>query len=206
MAQSSEMQRTSTQTTQPTTTSSPNGTTNPSKKGKIGRRALLAAGGVGACAVGVALVPVAVSELENYASNEAHQALANGIAQGEQAIINDLAVLEGVALDDAIQIAEWTKLAVDFIVKPVAIGVAAIGDATLDGMNNALIATQNGLDVIHVHPEFLGKMQQIVQSWHDNLHSLPIALTAYADADTLAALKYLKALKSKVQQSGGKTS
>ncbi len=160
---------------------------------------------MGACAVGVALVPVAVSELENYASNAAHQALTDGIAQGEQAIINDLAVLEGVALDDAIQIAEWTKLAVDFIVKPIATGVAFIGDGLLDGLNSALADLDGGLHAINIHVTQIHALRKMVQSWHDNLHNLPIALTAYGDADTLAALKYLKALKAKVQESGGKT-
>jgi hypothetical protein len=203
MAQSSETKYTSTPATQPTS-SSP-AAANPSQKGKIGRRALLAAGGIGACAVGAALVPVAVSELEKYASDQAHQALTDGIAQGEQAIINELAVLEGVALDDAIQIAEWTKLAVDFIVKPIATGVAFIGDGLLDGLNSALADLDGGLHAINIHVTQIHALRKMVQSWHDNLHNLPITLTAYGDADTLAALKYLRALKAKVQEKGCKT-
>ncbi|HLY29938.1 MAG TPA: hypothetical protein VKQ36_02810 [Ktedonobacterales bacterium] len=209
MAQSSEMQHSSPptpSTVRPVETAPTPSANTPSQKGKIGRRALLAAGGVGACAVGVALVPVAISELENYASNQAHQALENGIQQGEQAIINDLAVLEGVALDDAILVAKWTKLGVDYIVRPVATVVAAIGDAALSGLSAALGDLDGGLHAVHVDITQIHALRQIVQSWHDNVNKLPIALTAYGDADSEAALKYLQALKKKVDEQQKSTS
>lgn len=212
MAQPNESQVTSQPTSQmsqanttPGATVTPDQTTKPKGTGKFGRRALITTAGVGVCAVGVALTPLAIKDATQFASDQAHQALTDGIAQGEQSIINELGQIEGVALDDAIKVAELTRLAVQYIVLPVSKVVAATGDFLLNGLNTALTATQQGLNDVHIHISQISSMQQIVQSWHDNLHQLPIELNAYATADIISAENYLKALRKKVQASGGST-
>lgn len=201
-ASTQQMTQSSQATTAPLTTPA---STQPRKRGKFGRRALIATAGVGVCAAGVALTPLAIRDASQFASDQAHQALTNGIAQGEQAIINDLGQIEGVALDDAIAVAELTRLAVQYVVLPVSKVAAFTGDALLSGLNQALTATQQGLNDVHIHISQISSMQQIVQSWHDNLHQLPIAITAYSTADIISAENYLKALRAKVKAAGGST-
>ncbi len=209
MAQSNSSQASTQQTTQSsqanTTPLTAPASTQPRKRGKFGRRALIATAGVGVCAAGVALTPLAIRDASQFASDQAHQALTSGIAQGEQAIINDLGQLEGVARDDAIAVAELTRKAVQFIVLPVSKVVAVIAGDGLAVLDTALTATQQGLNDVHIHISQISAMQQIVQSWHSNVNQLPIALTAFANADIISAENYLKALRAKVQASGGST-
>jgi len=209
MAQPNSSQASTQQTTQSTQAntmpiSAPT-TAQTGKRGKFGRRALIATAGVGVCAAGVALTPLAIRDASQFASDQAQHALTSGIAQGEQAILNDLGQIEGVALDDAIAVAELTRLAVQYVVLPVSKVAAFTGDALLSGLNQALTATQQGLNDVHIHISQISSMQQIVQSWHDNLHQLPIAITAYSTADIISAENYLKALRAKVKAAGGST-
>ncbi|MEO7001118.1 MAG: hypothetical protein ABI068_04895 [Ktedonobacterales bacterium] len=168
--------------------------------GKLGRRALLAGAGVAACAAGVALVPVAENSLQNYAQQQANNALQAGIAQGEQAVLNDLANLEGIAIDDAIQVAELTRLGVKYILLPVATVIATLeGDAIqllIDGVNSAV----TNLAKINIHISQLTTLQSILNAWHTNITQLPITLKAYANADITSAETYLKALKKRIDQ------
>jgi len=213
MAQTNESQVTSQPTTQmsqanttPISTTPSDETTKPKRGGKFGRRALIATAGVGVCAAGVALTPLAIKDATQFASDQAHAALQNGIAQGEQAVINELGQLEGVALDDAIAVAELTRKAVQFIVLPVSKVLATITGDGLAVLDGALTKIQQGQDIIHfnVIPQ-IGGMKTMVESWRNDVNQLPIRLTAFTNADIISAENYLKALRKKVQQSGGST-
>ena len=153
-----------------------------------------------ACAAGVALVPVADNALNNYAQQQVNNALQAGIAQGEQAVLNDLANLEGVAIDDAIKVAELTRLGVKYILLPVSQVVATLeGDAVqllIDGVNMAV----SNLAKINVHISQLNALLSILTAWHTNITQLPITLNAYANADITSAETYLKALKKRIDQ------
>ncbi len=213
MAQSNESQVTSQQSSQmsqanttPISTGAAEQPTQRKLTGKIGRRALLATAGVGVCAAGVAVTPLVVKDLTQLASNEAHQALTDGIAQGEQAVINELGQIEGVALDDAIAVAELTRKAVQFIVLPISRLLATITGDGLAVLDGALGKIQQGQDIIHfnVIPQ-IGGLRHMVESWRNDVNQLPITLTAFANADIISAENYLKALRKKVQQNGGST-
>jgi len=168
--------------------------------GKLGRRALLAGAGVGACAVGVALVPTAENALQNYAKQQVDNAYAQGIADAQHALLSDLANLEGVAIDDAIRIAEVTRLGVKYILLPVVTVVATLeGDGVqllIDGVNSAV----SNLAKINVHISQLTALQSILNAWHTNITQLPITLNAYANTDITSAETYLKAVKKRIDQ------
>jgi len=213
MAQPNESHVTSQPTSQmsqanttPGATSDSGQTTKPKGTGKFGRRALIATAGVGVCAAGVALTPLAIKDASQFASDQAHAALTNGIAQGEQAVINELGQIEGVALDDAIAVAELTRKAVQYIVLPVSKVLATIAGDGLGVLDGALTKIQQGQDIIHfqVIPQ-IGGLKTMVESWRSNINQLPIALTAFTSADIISAENYLKALRKKVQASGGST-
>src|SRR5579864_5121226 len=74
--------------------------------GKLGRRALVGVAAVSVCAAGVALTPTAERIAQQIGQKAIDDAYAAGIAAGRQALLSELAQLEGVPLDAAIQVAE----------------------------------------------------------------------------------------------------
>jgi hypothetical protein len=164
---------------------------------QVGRRALLVTAGLGVCAAGAVATPLALKYAGDVASAEANQALQHGIDLGRQELLAELKQLENVAIDDAVAIAELTRLGVKYIVLPVAQLVATIGGDALQVVLNA-IGFANGI----VHNSVLDALYAVIKSWHDNLTQLPITLSSYANADINGAETYLKALQAKINAAG----
>src|SRR5262249_48962124 len=110
----------------------------PSRKpARWGRRALLAAAGVGVCAAGVELVPIAVKRAGDFTQAQVSSAFEAGVDQGRRALLDELAQLEGITLEGAISVAELTRLAVKVFVLPLAQLNATITGDLLSALGNA---------------------------------------------------------------------
>lgn len=168
--------------------------------GKLGRRALIGAAAVSVCAAGVALAPSAEQALQKASKQAIDQAYAAGIAAGRQALMSELSQLEGVPLDAAIQVAEWTRMAVLYIVRPVAQLFATIAGDALGALVAAINSAQSNLASINVHISQLDQLKSLFTQWQTGVEQLPIELTKYATADIDSAENYLKALKKHLQQ------
>lgn len=167
---------------------------------KFARRALIGAAAVSVCAAGVALAPAAEQALQKASQQAIDQAYAAGIAAGRQALMSELAQLEGVPLDAAIQVAEWTRMAVLYIVRPVSQLFATIAGDALGAMIAAINSAQSHLASINVHISQLDQLKSLFAQWQTGVTQLPIDLTKYATADIDSAENYLKALKKHIQQ------
>ena len=168
--------------------------------GKLGRRALVGVAAVSVCAAGVALTPSAERIAQQVGQQAIDQAYAAGIAAGRQALLSELAQLEGVPIDAAIEVAKLTRLAVLYIVRPVAQLFATIAGDALGGLIAALTSAQQHLASINVHIAQLDQLKSLFSEWQQGVESLPVALTHYATADIDSAENYLNSLKKQIQQ------
>jgi hypothetical protein len=187
---------------QPATPGAASVTTGERKRGTgaLGRRALVGVAAVSVCAAGVALTPTAERIAQQIGQQAVEDAYAAGIAAGRQALLSELAQLEGVPLDAAIQVAELTRLAVLYIVRPVAQLFATVAGDALGGFIAAISSAQQHLGSINVHISQLDQLKSLLSQWQQGVQQLPIALTQYATADIDSAENYLKALKKQIQQ------
>ena len=128
------------------------------------------------------------------------QAYAAGIAAGRQALLSELAQLEGVPIDAAIEVAQLTRLAVLYIVRPLAQLFATIAGDALGAFIAAITSAQQHLASINVHITQLDQLKTLFTQWQQGVQQLPISLTHYATADIDSAENYLKSLKKQIQQ------
>lgn len=168
--------------------------------GTLGRRALVGVAAVGVCAAGVALTPTAERIVSQVGQQAIDQAYAAGIAAGRQALLGELAQLEGVPIDAAIEVAKLTRLAVLYIVRPVAQLFATIAGDALGGLIAAIISAQQHLASINVHIDQLDQLKSLFTQWQQGVKQLPVSLTHYATSDIDSAENYLNSLKKQIQQ------
>jgi hypothetical protein len=153
---------------------------------KVGRRALL--GVAAATVVGVGAGSAITPELESML-----------IERGRQAAFNELKILaEDVTIDEALKVAQWTRAAVLYIVRPLASLVATGGSDALSGLISAISNSEDALGHLAIHIGQLDQLKTLLTTWRDNLNQLPITLQAYVNADADSAAKYLTALKQKI--------
>ncbi|MGO8951103.1 MAG: hypothetical protein ACLQUY_26315 [Ktedonobacterales bacterium] len=169
-------------------------------RGKVTRRVLLGAVGVGACAGAVALAPIAVEKAGYYTKQELDQAIQNGIAQGRKDLLAELKSLEGVGLDTAVAVAKVTRFAVQYIVKPLLdLNSTVQGDIFLI-LANGVASAQSILGGIPFVPSSaiaaLNNVQALLRTWHENESNEKLG--QYAVEDVTAAETYLEALQKKV--------
>lgn len=174
--------------------------------GKMARRLLFAAGGLALCGGCVALTPVAVNSAKQYTEDQLRAAFENGVNSARQNLLNDLKQLEVggeiISLDAAIAAATLTKLAVKYVVGPVATVVAALGTSALDILVNALATVINGIGHIPNSSGLVQPLQQLhdmLATWRVNLSLLPQEINQYATWDVNSAQSYLAALKAKIE-------
>lgn len=170
--------------------------------GQLGRRVLLTTvAGVGLCGAGAALTPLALDKAKQYATDQFAAGLEAGANQARQELLSELEQLEGVSLDAALQVAQLTKLAVQYIVLPVATAVAAIGAGALDLLIAAVDGVRSGLSYIPGSAQYsqpLDRLHDMLGSWRTGVKLLPIELSAFANADIASAQTYLNSLKAKI--------
>lgn len=171
----------------------------PKKGGAFGRRALIGTVAAAAvCAGGVALAPTAEKMVENASQAAIDAAYKAGIQAGRQALLAELRNLEGVPLDAAIEVAEVTRLAVLYIVRPVSQLFATIAGDALSVLLSALSTAKSKLASINVHISQLDQLTSLLTQWKNNVKQLPIEITQYATHDIDSAENYLKSLKKTI--------
>jgi len=175
-------------------------------KRRFGRRALLGVAGLGLCCGAAAATPIAVQKIGLYTQQQLDDALQAGIQQGRQAVLAELRNIEGVALEEAIIIADLTRRGVTFYVKPLADLAASLAGDALAGLANVVAFARDhtpdtnilGLDV---HSS-LSALASTLNNWHDAVAGDPLG--AYLVTDVTIAESYLKNLQKKIngQDSG----
>jgi|GEM_PF-6505697 len=145
---------------------------------KLGRRALLTAGGtVVAAGIIVAEAPLA-----------AHY--------GRRLLAEEIANLEGIALDDASKAADITAQAVEVIVMPIA---SALSGLSIDSLN----AIAAGIDAVEkipgIDPTALNALKGILAGWKQNVALFPATIKTLNETNRDAGKKYLASLKAKQQ-------
>jgi hypothetical protein len=171
----------------------------PKKGALFGRRALIGTVAAAAvCAGGVALAPTAEKMVQQASQAAIDAAYKAGVQAGRQALLAELRNLEGVPLDAAIEVAEITRMAVLYIVRPVAQLFATIAGDALSILLSALVTAKSKLDSINVHISQLDQLTSLLTQWQANVKQLPIAVTEYATHDIDSAENYLKSLKKTI--------
>jgi hypothetical protein len=145
---------------------------------------LIATAAVGACAVATPFVIEKGAEL--------------GETEVKALLQHEIGTLEGIALEDALKVAELTRKVVQYIVVPLARFVSGIEGDAIQGMITSLTPIKNLADRFHISIPFLDGFLQLLTTWHANISLLPISLQAYANADINGAEAYLRALQAKV--------
>lgn len=188
------------------TVATPTAPTRQGGGGKMGRRLLFAAGGLALCGGCAALTPVALNSAKQYTEDQLRAAFENGVISARQTVLNDLKQLEVggeiISLDAALAAASLTKLAVKYIVGPVASVVATLGGAALDLLVNTVSAVISGLHYIPGSSGLEQPLQQLhdmLTTWRLNLTLLPQTINQYANWDVESAQSYLTALKAKIE-------
>lgn len=184
-------------TTQPMSPTTPTAT--PKKGGALGRRALIGVAAVAVCAAGVAVAPTVATMVEDASKSAVDAAYKAGVDAGRQALLAELRQLEGIPLDAAIQVAEVTRMAVLYIVRPVSQLFATITGDALGLLLGGLSAAKSNLATINVHISQLDQLTSMLSSWQTNINQLPITLTDYATHDIDSSETYLKNLKKTIE-------
>lgn len=169
-------------------------------KRQFGRRALLGVAGLGICCGAAAAAPIAVQKVGLYTQQQLDDALQAGIQQGRQAVLAELRNLEGLAIEEAINVADLTRRGVTFYVKPLADLVSTLAGDALAGLANVVSFARDhtpdasilGLDV---HSS-LTALANVLNQWHDAVAGDPLG--TYLVTDVTAAEAYLKALQKKI--------
>ena len=180
------------------------------KSKKMSRRGVLF--GLGAAAVGGAgiaayeLVPKIPSALDGAATNVEHQiqaAFEKGLAQGadnaRRELIGALETIDGFTIDGAIGAAKLMRIAYDVFVSPIITQSANIAGDVLNAMLSAVKTARGVLAQSFLDNSTLQAVQKVLQSWVDQVSTLPKQLNAITDTDLDGAQAYLSALKQKIE-------
>ncbi len=155
------------------------------KQGNVGRRALIATGAAAALGVGIIEAPLAVN-------------------LGRRLLAEELANLEGIALDTASAAVDATYQAVELIVEPIAGALSSISAESLDGL---ILVVDNALKIPGLDTNValgLHNLRTILQAWKVNVGLFP-ATVARVDAQPRdAGKRYLAALKAKQKADAAK--
>lgn len=179
------------------------------KSKKVSRRGVLF--GLGAAVVGGAgvaayeLVPKIPSALDNAATNVEQQvqaAFEKGLAQGadnaRRELIGALETIDGFTISGAIGAAKLTRVAYDVFVSPIITQSANIAGDVLSAMLSAVKTARGVLAQSFLDNSTLVAIQKVLQSWVDQVSTMPKQLNAITDTDLDGAQAYLNALQKKI--------
>lgn len=167
---------------------------------QMGRRALIAAAGLG-------VVGVVVAEKDNILNgvgNLTQQEIQNAVNAGRRALASELANLEGVGLDVASEVADVTHNAVNFFVVPIANLLSGLTQITLDVAIGAVEKAQGFTQLVHIDVQALGTLDTIMKQWRANVAAFPAVVQSLNNVDTSSAKTYLAALKTKIEREAAK--
>jgi hypothetical protein len=180
------------------------------RKGGLTRRGLLM--GIGAAAVvgtGVAAyeyapkIPQALGETGANIEKQLQDAFNKGVAQGAEAarkeLITALDNLEGLTLVGAVTAARLTRVAYDVFVSPVIQFGANIATDFLAAMLKAFKTARMLLAGVYQDNATLQAIQKVLESWVDQVTTMPKQLNSITQADLDGAQAYLRALQRKIE-------
>ncbi len=163
---------------------------------QMGRRALIAAAGLGIVGIGVAEAPKILDGVGHLTEQE----LQNAINFGRQQLAKELTKLEEIPIEVAADVAGITKGALDNFVVPI-LNVLTTVTADVVGVVKGAVQFAEGFPALNSSQK--GFMQQVVQIlglWQSNLTKVPLLVKTIGDHDTSSAQKYLTALQAKLEQ------
>jgi hypothetical protein len=180
------------------------------RKGGLTRRGLLM--GIGAAAVvgtGVAAyeyapkIPQALGETGANIEKQLQDAFNKGVAQGAEAarkeLITALDNLEGFTLEGAVTAARLTRVAYDVFVSPVIQFGANIATDFLTAMLKSFKTARMLLAGVYQDNATLQAIQKVLESWVDQVTTMPKQLNTITQADLDGAQAYLRALQRKIE-------
>jgi hypothetical protein len=163
---------------------------------KMGRRALIAAAGLGVVGIAVA----EKDQILNGVGNLTQQEIQNAINAGRRELAKELANVEGIGIDVAENVADITHNAVNLFVLPIASLLAGLTEITLDVASGAVEKAQQFTQLLHIDVQALQTLDGILKQWKANVAVFPIAVKSLNDTDTTSAKTYLNALKAKLER------
>ena len=167
---------------------------------QMGRRALIAAAGLGVVGIGVAEAPKILDGVGHLTEQE----LQNAINYGRQQLANELTKLEEIPVGVAAEVAAITKGALDNFVVPI-LNVLTTVTADVVGVVKGAAQFAGGLPGLNSGQRgFIQQVVQILGLWQSNLTKVPLLVKSIGDQDTEAAHKYLTALQAKLEQEASK--
>ncbi|HST89303.1 MAG TPA: hypothetical protein VLJ14_13085 [Ktedonobacterales bacterium] len=168
-------------------------------RGKLGRRALLGAAGVGVCAGAVAFGPGLVQQAglftEQQLQQEVQRHVAAAVAAERQHVLNELKQIEDVSIEAAIGVAGLTRAGVNAIVLPMTKFTSTITADALAALANAVQGAHDTLSHFNITLAQLDDFHALLLLWSTNVRQLPTALDLYANTDITQAERYLTNLK-----------
>ncbi len=169
----------------------------------------LAVGGAGVAAYEIApkipgVVNGAASNIEHQLEDAFNKGLAQGADNARKELLTALQNLEGFTLDGAIGAAKLTRQAYTVFVSPIVkVGSVIAGDF-LTTMLRAVTTARGWLKNAYLDNGTLEAVQTILQSWVNDVKTLPQQLDAITATDLDGAQSYLKALEAKVKDEQAK--
>jgi hypothetical protein len=168
---------------------------------KMGRRALIAAAGLGVVGIAVAEKDNILNGVGNLASTE----IQNAINAGRKALAQELVNLEGVAVTGAEDAANITYNAVNAFVLPIADLLAGIGEVTLSVASFAVEKAQQFTQLLHIDITALQTLDGILKGWQQNVAAFPTVVASLNNSEHTAAVTYLTKLKATLEREGAQT-
>lgn len=181
------------------------------KKKGVTRRKLL--WGLGLAAVGGGTIaaielgpklPQAVENAGNNLEKQLEASFQKGVQAGEEAVrkefINALDSMEGVSLDAAIAAARLTRVAYDVFVSPLVTLAATVTGDFLSVTLRVVQTARSWLDRIGQDNDTMLALQNVLQSWVNEVNKMPQQIQTITDTDLDGAQAYLRAVQRKVQQ------
>ncbi len=166
----------------------------------MGRRALIAAAGLGIVGIGVAEAP----NILGAAGHLTEQELQNAINAGRKALANELVNLETIPVDVAVDVANITHFAVNLFVIPIVDILSGITQVTLDVASFAVEKAQGFSQLLGIDITALKTLDGILKQWKTNVALFPATVQSLNNVDTKAATTYLEALKAKLHAEASK--
>jgi len=181
------------------------------KKKGVTRRKLL--WGLGLAAVGGGTIaaielgpklPQAVENAGNNLEKQLEEQFQKGVQAGADQVrrefITALDSMEGVSLDAAIAAARLTRVAYDVFVSPLVTLAATVAGDFLNVTLRAVITARGWLARIYQDNDTLAALQNVLQSWVNDVNKMPRQLQTITDTDLDGAQAYLRAVQRKLQQ------
>jgi hypothetical protein len=168
---------------------------------QMGRRALIAAAGLGV----VGVVVAEKDQILKGAGNLAEAEIQNAINAGRRALASELASLEGIGIDAAEGVADITHNAVNLFVIPIADLLAGLTEITLTVAIGAVSFAQTVANTFTGQQiKAFSSLQTIFNQWKTNVAAFPTVVQSLNNVDTTQAKAYLTALKAKLEQESAK--